>query len=476
MRVARGAARTLAGLLSVAVLAASGVSWAGIGSLQDGLNTTDVIGAAPRGVDPHAGDGATDILLVGNDSRTDAQGNPLPLDVLKLLRTEESTGLNTDTIILIRVPDSGAAAHAVSIPRDTYVPIPGFRKDKINAAYGSVKSAAARSLRAGGVDDETRIERQSSLSGRRALVETVQQLTGVQIDHYAEVNLFGFYLLTEAIGGVEVCLNSATTDPGSGADFPAGVQTISGGDALAFVRQRGNLPRGDLDRIVRQQVFMAAAANKVLSTGTLTDRGRLSALMDAAKRSVVLDDGWNVLGFAQQMQGIAAGAVEFVTIPVEAIDARNERGQSIVTVDRRQVRDFVAGLLDGSATLPSPRSSAPPPAPAGPAGPDAAPIGPVTVSVLNGTDVDGLAAGLAEQLAAAGFDIGEVGNTEPRDLTLVRVGPGQDTLGEQVAGVMGGDIPVLVEPDLGPDQVLVLLGEDYPGQGEQRLGSNALLR
>lgn len=369
-RAARGALRTLVGALSVTVLVAAGFSWAGVGSLQDDLNTSDVISGAAPGVDPEVGDRATDILLVGSDSRTDAQGNPLPLDVLRLLRTEESTGLSTDTIILIRIPDSGAAAHAVSIPRDTYVPIPGLGRGKINSAYGRVKSATARQLRADGVDDEARLERDSGLAGRRALVQTVQHLTGVQVDHYAEANLLGFYLLTEAIGGVQVCLKSATSDPDSGAAFPAGVQTISGADALAFVRQRGNLPRGDLDRIVRQQVFMAAAANKVLSTGTLTDPGRLAGLLDAAQRSVVLDDGWDVLGFAQQLQGIAAGAVEFVTIPVEAVTAHDERGQSVVTVNRAEVRAFVAGLagaaparlgpptllrLDGSAAA-APRS------------------------------------------------------------------------------------------------------------------------
>ncbi|HEY2723465.1 MAG TPA: LCP family protein, partial [Pseudonocardiaceae bacterium] len=244
--------RVLIALLSAAVVAATGTSWATVGSLRRNLNTTNALDPAPvrTGAQPEVGDGARDILLVGSDSRTDAEGRPLPLDVLRELRTEQSVGLNTDTIILVRVPDDGTAAHAVSIPRDTYVPIPGREDDKINSAYGVAAAAAAGEMRAQGITDEARIARDSAHAGRRVLVGTVQQLTGVRIDHYAEINLYGFDLLTDALGGVEVCLNAPVKDSGSGADFPAGRQTISGGAALSFVRQRVGLPRGDLDRIV----------------------------------------------------------------------------------------------------------------------------------------------------------------------------------------------------------------------------------
>ena len=468
-RVARGAARTVVALLSVAVLGAAGVSWAGLVSIERALTTTDVLVAPPGATDE---DGATDILLVGSDSRTDAQGDPLPLDVLRLLRTEESAGANTDTIILIRVPDSGAAAHAVSIPRDTYVPIPGYREDKINAAYGEVAVRTGRELRDRGVTDSDRIRWESDRAGRRALVESVQNLTGVRVDHYAEVNLFGFYLLTEAVGGVEVCLNSATSDSGSGADFAAGRQTISGGDALAFVRQRGGLPRGDLDRIVRQQVFMAAAVGKVLSTGTLTDPGRLQALVAVAQRSVVLDEGWDVLGFAGQLQGIAAGAVEFVTIPVQAVGVRNERGQSIVTVDPPQVRRFVAGLLDGTADAVAPPATV---APAPPSADRTAPDIRYVVEVRNGTGTDGLASQVAGELTDAGFEAGDVTDTAARDGTVIEVAPGQGAAGERIATLLGGGIPVQADPALAPDRIVVLLGEDYTGPGQQGVAAPAAL-
>ena len=463
-----GAGRGLVALASTAVLVASGVSWASLSNLQRNLNTTDVLAdlPSPDATNAAAADGATDILLVGSDSRTDANGNPLPLDVLKLLRTEESRGLNTDTIILVRVPNDGGRAVAVSVPRDTSVDIPGFREDKINSAYGVTKRIAHEQLEDGGVTDPATLERESNQAGRRVLVQVVQELMGVEVDHYAEINLYGFYLLTEAIGGIEVCLKRATKDPGSGADFPAGRQLVAGGDALAFVRQRGNLPRGDLDRIVRQQVFMAAVANRVLSTGTLTDPGKLRGLVDAAQKAVVLDSGWDVLAFARQMQGIAAGNVEFVTIPVESIDARNERGQSIVAVDQETVRAFVAGLLTGQP--PPPTSSEP--------GPSPPPVSrrAVLVEAANGTRHPGLATRVLDALADAGYRVGEPGNAPPRKRTEIRVGPGARPVAEQIVATLGGGLPIVSDPSLAPARALILLGSDYEGPGAEPLAGPRL--
>jgi LCP family protein required for cell wall assembly len=351
-------ARVLVALLSAIVLAGSGYSWATLKRVQESVNTTDVLSVlsdVPNA--PPVLDGATDILLVGSDSRTDAQGNALPLDVLRQLRTEQSDGVNTDTIIVLRIPHDGGKATAISIPRDTYLPIPDIGDDKINAAYGLTKYATIRKLEGEGDTDRVALEKQGDQAGRRALVQVVQDLTGVRVDHYAEINLYGFYLLTQVIGGVEVCLNAGTSDPSSGANFGAGRQRVTGGDALAFVRQR-NLPGGDLGRIRRQQVFMAAAVTELLSAGTFTDQDKLSGLLDAVTKSIVVDDGLDLVTLAQQAKGIAGGNVEFATIPVVNIDARNERGQSIVQVDVPAVKAFVGQLL-GPTLVPSTPPSPP---------------------------------------------------------------------------------------------------------------------
>ncbi|PFG47374.1 LytR family transcriptional attenuator [Amycolatopsis sulphurea] len=344
-RAGRVTRRIALGLASVLALGATGYAYVTKDRLQNNVSTTDVLTPRPgEPPAPSANDGGTDILLVGSDARTDAQGNALPPKMLKSLRTEEKAGINTDTIILLRFPRNGGKPSGISIPRDSWVTVPGRGQSKINSAYGVAKAAAENEQRAQGEHDQAKLERDSDAAGRRVLLQAVQDLTQVRVDHYAEVNLLGFSLLTEALGGVQVCLNHATTDKDSGANFTRGVQTVSGGEALSFVRQRKNLPNGDLDRIKRQQAFLTSALRKVLSAGTLTDPGTLNNLMDAAHRSIVLDEGLDVLDFARQLKSLASGDLTFTTIPVVTTNGRSPDGQSIVEVDPDQVRKFVAGL------------------------------------------------------------------------------------------------------------------------------------
>lgn len=369
-RAARVAARSVVALLSVVALGVTGYAYSTLDALQDNVTTTDALRVNDIDADapddeppPPEDDGATDILLVGTDSRTDMEGNPLPAHVLRQLRTESNPGLSTDTLIILRIPHDGSSPTGISIPRDTWVSVPGGESAKINSVYGQAKYEAEGGLRAEGITDRSELERESDQAGRTALVRTVQKFTRIRIDHYAEVNLLGFYLLTETLGGVKVCLNNATSDPDSGADFAAGVQTVSGGEALSFVRQRKNLPRGDLDRIQRQQAFLASALNKVLSAGTLTDTDQLEKLADTLRKSLVLDSDLDLLKFAQQTRGIASGDFSFVTIPVVDIAAWSPDGeQSIVQVDVEEVRRFVAGAVSGDqspAKEPSGGGSAP---------------------------------------------------------------------------------------------------------------------
>nr|WP_307849692.1 LCP family protein [Qaidamihabitans albus] len=357
---ARVASRVVVALASVLALLATGYAYTTLDEIDDNVQTTDALQQNDdvEAKAPPQDDGATDILLVGADARTDMQGNPLPLDVLKTLRTESKNGVSTDTLIILRIPKDGGKPTGVSIPRDTWVDVPQGGRDKINSAFGVAKAAAAARLRAEGMTDGAEVERESDQAGRRALVRTVQDFTEIRIDHYAEVNLLGFYLLTEALGGVTVCLNNATADKDSGANFRAGTQVVSGGEALSFVRQRKNLPRGDLDRIVRQQAFLASALHQVLSTGTLTNSDKLNSLTDAVRRSLVLDPDLDLLKFADQVKGIASGDIEFVTIPVEAVGARSADGQSIVEVDVPKVRSFVRGTVGAGGTADQPAAGA----------------------------------------------------------------------------------------------------------------------
>lgn len=443
-------AKLVVALVSSAVLLLTGYGWATFRNLNQGLSTADVIGwAAP--------DRATDILLVGLDSRTDAQGRPLPAEVLKQLRAGDNEGELTDTMILVRIPRDGRRAVAISLPRDLYVQLPeGYGKHKLNSAFTRAKSATAERLIAQGVDPET-VHKESVTAGRRLLLETVQDLTGVGIDHYAEINLLGFALLTDAVGGVEVCLKAPVHDRFSGADFPAGVQLLSGPEALSFVRQRHGLPRGDLDRIVRQQAYLASLANKVLSAGTLANPNRIRHLISATQQSLVLDERFDVLDFAARMQGLAAGNVVFETVPVLGY-GESESDGSVLEVDPAAVRAFVA-QIDQPA---QPRAQPAPPVRAS-----------ITVDVFNASSVAGLARRVSEQLVEQGFTQGTVGNARPRTTSVVRYPSGERSAAREVAGALGG-LPVEEESSLLSGTVQVLLGSDYAGPGTTRVAGASL--
>lgn len=327
--------KTTFALASAMVLLVAGYGWVNYSDLQSGIRTSNV---APA---PNP-DGGTDILLVGADSRTDAQGNPLPEEVLSQLRATETEGNLTDTLILLHIPNDGSKAVASSFPRDAYVSIPGHGQHKINSAFGYGKHDSETALRNQGVTDPAEIDRRSSDAGRKVMLETVEQLAGVSIDHYAEVNLLGFHKLTQAIGGVPVCLKEPVHDSYSGANFEAGPQKVSGADALAFVRQRHGMPRGDLDRVVRQQAFLAGLARTMSSGGVLANPSKLSDLIHSVQQSIVLDDGWDVMAFAQRVQGLANGSTTFNTIPIEDMAYQTPDGEA-VKVDPSDVREAIRG-------------------------------------------------------------------------------------------------------------------------------------
>ncbi|GAB2959095.1 LCP family protein [Amycolatopsis acidiphila] len=366
----RPVAYTAVGLASVLVLGVSGYAWTQVSKLTDGLATADVIEpAAQLPSTPDVPVPEQNILLVGIDSRTDAQGDPLSQNVLDQLHAGDGSdgGDTTDTMIVVHIPAGGGEATAISIPRDSYVQIAGgYGKHKINAAYSYGKQAARTELAKQGVTGAAR-ERQADQAGARTAIQTVESFTGLTINHYAAVNLLGFYTLSMAVGGVPVCLKEPVHDSYSGASFPAGQQTLSGAQALAFVRQRHGLADGDLDRIARQQAFLSSAAKVVLAAGTLANPVKLGNLIAAVQQSVLIDSGWDILTFAQQMRGLSSDGLTFATIPVQSLSLQTPGDGDAVKVDPVQVRSFIQELLGKTTTSSSPgvdaqaaESSAPP--------------------------------------------------------------------------------------------------------------------
>ena len=312
--VAGALGRAVVASLSLALLVGTGYGWTVQRTLTDRVVTSDVISTRTTAPEPEQPFTA---LLVGLDSRTDAAGNPLPPELLAELRAGTDEGqLHTDTIILLHVPGGPRArAVAISIPRDSFVTLAdGSGPHKINSAYGRATEDAKAALEEQGVSG-AELDRRSRDAGRRALVATVEKFTRIPVDHYAEINLAGFVEMTDAVGGVPVCLRRPEREVRSGVDLPAGLQVVGGSDALAFVRQRRGLEDGDLDRIARQQAFLAGMASRMLSTGTLSDPAAVRRLIDAVTRHVVLDRGWNLDRLITQFGRMSGGDIRFVTIP-----------------------------------------------------------------------------------------------------------------------------------------------------------------
>jgi LCP family protein required for cell wall assembly len=444
--------RGIATLAAVAVMVVTGAAWGKIGNIDPNIARFDLPGLFGNAGRPD--DGAIDILMVGVDSRSDAHGNPLSQDELSMLRAGDETATNTDTIILIRIPSNGKSATAISIPRDSYVTVPDGSKGKINGVYGEAKENDRQKRVESGETLEA-AERESVDAGRSALTQTVAKLTGVTVDRYAEVSMLGFVLMTNALGGVDVCLNEAVYEPMSGADFPAGPQTLDGPNALSFVRQRHDLPRGDLDRVVRQQVVMSSLAHSALSGGTLTNPSTLGKLRDAITRTVVLSEGWDVMDFIKQLQKLSGGNVAFATIPILREDGWTEDGtQSVVKVDPDQVRSWVSGLLDQQAQGKTEEATYS--------------KDQTIADVVNETQINGLAAAVSELLVGKGFTAGKVGNNEAEHAgnSQVQAAESDDVGAKAVAEALG--LQVVQKPGLAEHTVRVVLSNDYNGPGSGR--------
>ncbi|CAJ1584865.1 LCP family protein [[Mycobacterium] wendilense] len=446
--------RVISSAIAIAIVLGTGVAWAKIRSFEGGIHH---ISTAALGGD--GDDGAIDILLVGSDSRTDAHGNPLTPEELAILHAGNDVATNTDTIILVRIPNNGESATAISIPRDTYVELPDDQgKMKINGVYGDAKLATMKDLIEVQKMDPLEGEKRGIEAGRESLIKTVAKLTGVTVDHYAEIGLLGFSLITDALGGVDVCLKDAVYEPLSGADFPAGWQKLDGPRALSFVRQRHDLPRGDLDRVVRQQVVMASLAHQVISSKTLSSPATLNRLQDAVQRSVVLSEGWDIMSFIDQLQKLAAGNVVFATIPVLDEAGWSDDGmQSVVRVDEAAVKDWVESLLHNQDE--------------GNTEEVAYSRDKTTVDVINDSDVGGLAAAVSTILSGKGFTAGHVGNNDRERVENSQIqAASSDDLGAQhVAEELG--LPVVADESLPEGTVRVVLSYDYVGPGSGLDGS-----
>ena len=225
----------------------------------------------------------TNWLLVGSDSR---QG--LSEEDQQALGTGGDVGEGrTDTIMLLHIPRSGQA-QLVSIPRDSYVEVPGFGMDKINAAF--------------------------AYGGPKLLTQTVEGNTGLHIDHYAEIGMGGLANVVDSVGGVDICVAEPINDPLAGIDLQEGCQKLEGSDALGYVRTRATA-MGDLDRVQRQREFFAALLDKITSPATLINPFRSISLINHTASSFIVGDGDHVWHLARVALAMGSG-VDTETVPI----------------------------------------------------------------------------------------------------------------------------------------------------------------
>jgi LCP family protein required for cell wall assembly len=448
--------RVLAAVLSLAVFCGTWYGWAEIQHADNGLTRSDVI-------DSGAGDsGPQNILMVGIDTRRDAQGNPVPADVLNQLHagTASDGADGTDTMIVVHIPAGGGKAIAFSVPRDSYVRTAGgYGMHKINSAYTYAETAAMQKLQGQGVSG-SQLWLQAAQAGAKNSIQTVEQLTGLKINHYAAVNLVGFDDISQAIGGVTVCLKQPSQDSYSGANFPAGVQTIQGAQALAFVRQRHGLLLGDVDRERRQQVFLAAAAKSLIQNGVLTSPTKLNSLVGAIQKSITLDQNWDLLGFAQQMQGITGGNIQFYTIPIENMNYQTPTDGESIEVDPTQVQQFI----DQHTGAQPPGNAPPPPSSSSGDGSSSANSG-VTVDVDNANGASGLANQVMSALTSKGFTQGSTSTVSARQSTVIEYASGEQSAAQSVDQALGGGMTTSEDSSLTSGHVKVVLGAAYSGPG-----------
>ncbi|MCF7553852.1 LCP family protein [Pseudonocardia sp. WMMC193] len=280
-------------------------------------NNVSRIPGAFAGIEESARPAATDattFLLVGTDSRSDEPTTG----------TDAAAGVNpgsqrSDVIMIARVAPDGTTASVTSIPRDSWVDIPGRGMNKINAAY--------------------------AFGGAPLLIETIENLTGVRVDHFGIIDFAGFQQMVDSVGGIDVRVARATSN--IGVDFHEGLNHLDGSQALAYVRQRYDLPGGDLDRAKRQQNALKSLLTKA---GTTTsDPVGLYDLVDSTTRTVSIDDTLSngaLRDLALQWRGLRASGVTFTNAPVAGLG--REGAQSVVYLDEQLAPQYWQAVREGT--------------------------------------------------------------------------------------------------------------------------------
>ncbi len=435
--------RRVAIVLTVVVvlvgLGAGAVWW----RLNGNITRIDVSGSLSSDR-PSLPDGPLNILLIGSDTRV-GQDQPDSGSV---------SGARSDTTLVAHLSADRQHVTVVSIPRDSMVPIaPGcdasvptdqWPVQQFNAAF--------------------------AMGGAACTVNTVEQDTGLRINHVAVVDFSGFKDMVDALGGVPVCTPVPINDPKAHLNIPAGRQVLDGEQALGYVRTRYTEGDGsDLGRIKRQQAFLSSVVQEATRTSLLLRPDRLLGFLDAATRSLTTDTGFGIgtmEEIASSVKDIGISNIQFVTVPVEAYAPDPNRVQWAADAQTLWTTLREDRVL-GATTSPTP-SATPSPLTVSPAD--------VRVEVVNATGVTGLAAQVAAALSVQGFPTPTVSSIADRPSgVVVRYGTGGEDAARTAAAAFAG---ATLEKDatLAGGTVRVVIGAGAPPVREvpNRLGTDPL--
>jgi len=432
-RTARRKRRSLSitATASAFVLVSSGAAWAFQDYLHDKIKTVAI-----DLDEKHSGPkGAMNILLAGVDRRDGMSAG----DIRKLHLGREQ-GARSDTMMLMHVSEDHDKVTIVSLPRDTLVTIP---------AHGTTAAAQGKLTWA------------YSFGGAQLMKDTIQNLTGVSIDHYIEVNFLGFLKVVDAVGGVDICTATAIDDKASGLKLSPGTHHVDGATALAYARARHGLGE-DIGRMQRQQEFMSALMNQAV--GKIKDPVTGAKFLSAVLGAVRVDAGLkkDMTELADQFKDLSLGSVQFVKVPIADQNHWNVFGnsrQSTVLLDKAAATEMFRKISkDESLVAPKPTATAT-------AAADPLTVAPssISVRVRNGVGTTGIAKSASEDLVKVGFRASWVtgvfarADTKP---TLIRYGPGRADSARTLAAALPGAKLKKVAA-LG-SQIEVIVGSAWP--------------
>lgn len=417
------ATMAIATALSVLLVVGAGFEWWNFREFNQGL-TRVAINKTSTSKPTHDIDGQEqNILIVGNDDRSGMTDQEV-----KDLHVGRVSTLSTDVMMIIHVPANGKNATLISLPRDSYVDIPDHGKNRLNSAYVTGYNAASGD------------EHAKQAAGANLLIDTIQNLTGLTIDHYVSIGFLGFYRIAKAINGLDVNLCAPVNDHQySGFVAPKGKQHLSPVRVLQFVRQRHGFDDGDISRTKRQQYFLTAAFRKVASAGGIL---KLNDVFSAIKKSIIIDGTLDALKLGEQMQDLSANNIVSRTIPYNGFDNNSPVG-SVVVVDPGEVKTFINNLI-GTAD---------------PALTNAKTLAPTSVSVEvynAGSGIDKAAQSAAEVLKAQGFKVPKYDDAPSTSATTIEYAAGMEAAAKTLQKYVPG--ATLTKTDV--SSVRLLLGSD----------------